>query len=110
MSTTAVGKEAESHVADYLQQHHHKVLVQNWRTKWCEIDIVSTKKHTVYFTEVKYRSTSNWGSGLEYITDAKLRKMRFAAELWIAQHAWKGQACLQAAELDALGNISVIEI
>lgn len=40
----------------------------------------------MYFVEVKYRSSTKQGMGLEYITNKKLAQMHFAAELWLAGH------------------------
>lgn len=82
MNTTQIGRKAEAQAAAYLVQHGFQILDQNWRTRYCEIDIVAAKDGTIYFVEVKYRSRVGQGSGLEYITTAKLRKMRFAARLW----------------------------
>ncbi len=95
MSTTASGREAEELVAQYLEKSGHKIVALNWRTRWCEIDIVSKDKSCVYFTEVKYRSSSDWGSGLEYITPKKLRQMHFAAEFWLSENKWKKESQLQ---------------
>ena len=108
--STARGRRAEELVAEYLKRHRHVIVAMNWRTRRCEIDVISTHKKTVYFTEVKYRSSSNWGEGLDYITEAKLTQMRFAAELWLAQHDWRGQVCLQAASVDSNDTITLIEL
>lgn len=110
MSTTATGQEAEEKVAAALQTRGHKIVARNWRTRWCEIDIVSRKKQTMYFTEVKYRSSSDWGDGLDYITPKKLQQMQFAAELWLQEHDWQGESMLQAASVDADYSIEFVEI
>lgn len=82
--STAVGKQAEAAVVEYLKSHGHKILEQNWRTRWCEIDIVSECGRSVYFTEVKYRNNNRHGSGLDYITPRKLQQMHLAAEVWLS--------------------------
>ena len=64
----------------------HEIIARNWQTRYCEIDIVSLKDGTLYFTEVKYRKNDNFGGGLAAITTKKQRQMRFAAELFIAKH------------------------
>ena len=88
MTTTSTGRQAEQAAADYLVKKGYKILDQNWRTRWCEIDIVAQKKNAVYFVEVKYRKSTAWGSGLDYITPAKLKQMRFAAEFWVSSNDW----------------------
>jgi len=99
MSTTSIGREAEDNVAEYLIAQGYKLIDQNWRTKYCEIDLIMSKKGVVYFIEVKYRKTDAFGSGLEYITPKKLKQMKFAAELWLASSSWIGDSMLAAAEI-----------
>lgn len=97
--STAAGKQAENAAADYLRSKKFKILDQNWRTRWCEIDIVAQKKKTMHFVEVKYRKSADWGSGLEYITPKKLEQMKFAAEFWVADNSWKHSYTLSAIEV-----------
>jgi len=85
-STTATGREAEAAAAQYLVDRGFTIVATNWRTRWCEIDIVAIKNNITYFVESKYRATNNWGGGLDYITGAKLRQMHFAAQFWTATH------------------------
>ena len=86
MKTTTIGKLAEDKAAAYLVRQGYTILQQNWRTRWCEIDIVAKKGHSLLFVEVKYRRRSSWGRGLDYITVLKQRQMAFAAEFWVAAH------------------------
>lgn len=97
MSTTDTGKKAEAAAADYLQKQGYTIREHNWRTRWCEIDVIAEKDDTIFFVEVKYRKTSAYGDGLEYITPKKLQQMAFAAEFWVASHHWKGSYELAAA-------------
>ena len=87
LSTTRdIGNAGEQTVADQLVADGHEIIVRNWRTRYCEIDIVSIKDGVLYFTEVKYRKNDDFGGGLAAITAKKQRQMRFAAELFIAKH------------------------
>lgn len=99
MSTTSAGRQAETAAANYLLQNGFTILSRNWHTRWCEIDIVAQKKETVYFVEVKYRRTNNWGGGVDYITPKKLQQMQFAAEIWVSSHKWHGDYLLSAIEI-----------
>lgn len=85
-NTTSVGRTAESAAARYLAERGFAIVAANWRTRWCEIDIVAIKNNITYFVESKYRASSMWGSGLDYITSAKLRRMHLAAQFWAAGH------------------------
>lgn len=82
VTTKQTGDRAEEVAAEYLRELGHEIMERNWKTKFCEIDIVSRKDDTIYFTEVKYRRQTNQGGGIAAITPAKLRKMKFAAELF----------------------------
>ena len=85
-TTKSIGDKAESVVADFLKTKGHVIIERNWRTKFCEIDIVSQKDDTVYFTEVKYRKNAQQGGGFAAITKTKLRQMKFAAEFFALKH------------------------
>lgn len=75
----ATGDIAEQKVADFLRKNGHAILARNWRTKYCEIDIVSQKDDVFYFTEVKYRRNTRNSDGLDAITQRKLSKMQLGA-------------------------------
>lgn len=77
-----IGDMAEDEAANYLVRLGHEIIDRNWKTKYCEIDIVSRREDTLYFTEVKYRSQPNQGGGLAAITPKKLNQMRYAAKLY----------------------------
>ena len=77
-----IGDSGEDVAMNYLVRAGHKILDRNWKTKFCEIDIISQKGDTIYFTEVKYRKTSQQGGGIAAITPKKLRQMKFAVELY----------------------------
>jgi len=79
-TTKQIGDAGETAAANYLVHHGHKIIERNWKTKFCEIDIVSQKNDVMYFTEVKYRKRAEQGGGLAAITPKKLRQMKFAAE------------------------------
>lgn len=81
-TTKLIGDRAEDAAASYLETHGHEIIERNWKTKYCEIDIVSAKNDVVYFTEVKFRRQASQGGGVAAITPMKLDKMRFAAELY----------------------------
>lgn len=93
------GAKAEDAAALFLQTQGFEIIEQNWRTKWCEIDIVAKKNNTIYFVEVKYRGRTTQGSGLDYITPAKLQQMQFAAKFWVHSNEWSGDCKLAAAEV-----------
>jgi uncharacterized protein (TIGR00252 family) len=100
MTNYASGHAAEKLAAEYLKVHGFKVVELNWRTRYCEIDIVAKKKRTIYFVEVKSRKNRQYGDSLEYVTNKKLKKMRFAAEIWLQTNNWHGDYELAAIGID----------
>lgn len=109
MTNYKSGHDAEAVAAGYLTQHGYQVMDKNWRTRYCEIDLIVRKAHVVYMVEVKSRRTAYQGSGLDYITPKKLQQMRFAAEIWVSAHQWRGQYQLAALAIDA-GEITFLEL
>lgn len=93
------GEKAEDAVSAYLENHGYKIIDRNWKTKWCEIDIVAKKRDTIYFVEVKFRGSDAFGSGFDYITPKKIEKMRRAAESWVLMNSWDGEHVLSAASV-----------
>lgn len=110
MTTTQTGKDAEQQVAELLMKKGHSIVLMNWRTRWCEIDVISKTKSCVYFTEVKYRSSNDWGDGFSYITPKKLKQMKFAAEFWLHNNNWEKDSMLQAAAVNISNEIEIIEL
>ncbi|MCW1907822.1 MAG: YraN family protein [Candidatus Saccharibacteria bacterium] len=95
----AHGHIAEQYAAAHLKQLGYKIIEINWKTRYCEIDIVAEKSSCIYFVEVKYRQTAAQGFGLDYITPKKLKQMTFAAEFWVQDHNWKSDYYLAAIEV-----------
>lgn len=89
ITTKNIGDRGESIVSEYLTKIGHKILERNWKTNYCEIDIVSRYRNKIYFTEVKYRRNNIWGTGLEVITKQKLKKMLFAANIYMTNYEEK---------------------
>ncbi len=98
-STKFVGDLAENEACKFLEKNNYKVIDRNWRTKYCEIDIVAKKDKQIYFVEVKYRKNNNYGSGLEAVTAKKQKQMQFSAELWLSKNRAKNEAYLAVISL-----------
>jgi len=103
--STFQGREAENAASDYLKLQGLIIVDQNWRTRWCEIDIVAEssenkgllrREKIIHFVEVKYRKSKSQGDGLEYITPKKQEQMKRAAQFWINEHNWSGDYQLDA--------------
>lgn len=100
MSSASTGKQAEEAAAAFLRNQGFSIVDRNWRTRWCEIDIVAKRDNCMHFVEVKYRSSSKWGSALTYITPTKLKQMKFASKMWVHRYRWAGMYRLAALAID----------
>jgi ribonuclease HII len=103
------GYQAEETVAAQLKRAGHRIIERNWRTKYCEIDIISRTSDTLYFTEVKYRATDQQGGGLAAVTETKRRQMQFAAELYLSYLKKTVPARLAAASVTGPSHQMVVE-
>lgn len=81
-TTRQIGDSGEDAAATELVRRGHEVLERNWKTKYCEVDVVSTKNGVLYFTEVKHRKDASRGGGMAAISDKKLAQMKFAAKFY----------------------------
>jgi Holliday junction resolvase-like predicted endonuclease len=100
MTNYSAGHDAEKQAAAYLKDLGYKVKELNWKTRYCEIDIVAQKDEVVWFVEVKSRKNSSQGYGYEYIMPKKLQQMRFAAEMWVQNNKWSGDYNLAVISID----------
>lgn len=84
MNTTAIGITHEEQAAEYLQSIGMTIIERNWRTRWCEIDIVARDAEgAIHIVEVRYRKTDGSGDGIDSITYAKQRQLIHAAKRWL---------------------------
>lgn len=83
VSTTALGRDAESRARRYLAESGFEVVSSNYRTPAGEIDIIAREGDVLCFVEV--RSLADTGSyhPLETITYEKRRRIERAADVYM---------------------------
>jgi Holliday junction resolvase-like predicted endonuclease len=108
VSTTDVGLAAEQAAAEELTRLGFEILDRNWKTKYCEVDIIARRNGVIWFVEVKYRATTKFGDGLEYIGYQKLQHMHRAAELWTSRHDFDGEYTLGAVSVTGSNLVGVL--
>ena len=87
-------KKAEEQAVLSLVSENYQIVDTNWRTPLVEIDIICQRDTNIYFVEVKHRVNEATGSGIEAISNKKLRQMTKAANLWIIEHDCRQQPFL----------------
>jgi len=70
------GKYGEQLAVKYLIRKGYEVKHQNWYCRWGEIDIIAKELDTTVFVEVKYRSSSFYGSSNEAVNKVKINTLR----------------------------------
>jgi len=73
------GQEGESIAAKHLKKCGYKIILQNYRNKVGEIDIVARDGDTIVFVEVKTRRNNHFGGPKRAVTYQKQRKISMAA-------------------------------
>jgi putative endonuclease len=81
-----LGREGEQAAVSYLEGCGFRILDRNWRCAGGEIDIVAVERHTFVVCEVKTRSSTRYGTPLDAVGQAKRRRLRRLAALWLSAH------------------------
>jgi putative endonuclease len=83
-SSQRLGPEAEARVRRHYRLRGYRILAANARAAGYELDLVVRRGRTVVVCEVKARSGPGYGSPLEAVGREKARRVRRAAEAWLA--------------------------
>ena len=81
-----LGPEAERRVRRHYRLRGYRILAVNAWAGGYELDVVARRGRTVVVGEVKARTGSGYGDPLEAVGQEKARRVRRAAEAWLAQH------------------------
>ncbi|MBR2716600.1 MAG: YraN family protein [Oscillospiraceae bacterium] len=93
MNEKLLGAFGEAAAAEYLRKKHYEILGMNYRCPLGELDIIARREGTVVFTEVKLRREGGYAGAAEAVTPAKQRKLRIAAESWLAENELEDVPC-----------------
>jgi putative endonuclease len=91
-----VGKIGEDLAKKYLEEKGYKILEQNYRTRFAEIDLVAQNKNVLTFVEVRTKIGEQWGSPEDTINKNKLRKVLWNAKSYIGFKNWNGSCRIDA--------------
>ena len=86
MSESALGRRGENLAARYLEHVGLVVLSRNWRCSEGELDLVLTDGRKLVVCEVKTRTSTNYGTPAEAVTDDKASRIRRLARRWLHTH------------------------
>lgn len=91
-----VGKIGEDLAKKFLEEKGYKILEQNYKTKYAEIDLVVEKNKELVFVEVRTKIGENFGTPEDTINKNKLRKVLWNAKNYIGFKNWKGPCRIDA--------------
>lgn len=101
------GHQAEKIAATFLQKNGLKLVTQNYRCTYGEIDLVMLDVKTLVFVEVRLRNNQKFGGAGMSINQSKQQKLARTAEFYLQTHG--DSACrFDAVLLHAL-DISAVE-
>ena len=81
-----IGIKGEQYAVSFLERKGYRVTERNFRKHYGEIDIISVQDHTLVFVEVKTRTSTKFGTGIEAISYFKLRSLIKTAMLYKKIH------------------------
>ena len=85
-NTSAAGRAAERRAAWHYRLRGYRILDRNAWTGGNELDLVVRRGRSLVFVEVKSKAGTGFGDPLEMVDEEKLRRMRRAAESWLARN------------------------
>jgi len=100
-STSAAGRAAERRAFWHYRVRGYRILDRNAWTGGNELDLVVRRGRRLAFVEVKAKSGAGRGDPLEMVTAEKQRRLRRAAEAWLAAHP-------EAAGLEARSDVVAV--
>ena len=85
-STSAAGRAAERRALWHYRLRGYRILDRNAWTSGNALDLVVRRGRRLAFVEVKAKGGAGRGDPLEMVTAEKQRRLRRAAEAWLAAH------------------------
>jgi putative endonuclease len=79
-----IGKTAEIFACKFLKQQGLKLVIQNFYSRFGEIDLVMKDEDTLVFVEVKQRQSS-LDNAIESITPSKQKKLVLTAQYYLSK-------------------------
>ena len=91
-----IGRLGEVIAKRYLQNKGYRIVKQNYRTKYAEIDLIARSKDILVFIEVRTRKDEQLGTPEESINRYKIRKLIRNAQAYMARMSYAGKCRIDA--------------
>ena len=84
------GKIGEEIAKEFLKRKGYRILEQNAKSKFGEIDLVCQKDKELIIVEVRTKIGDRFGTPEESLTKKKLRKIWLNAQSYVNRINWRG--------------------
>jgi len=112
MKTRATGQLGEKLAQNFLKGRGYQIVTTNYRSPDGEVDIIVAKDGVLVFVEVRTKSSRNFGTPEESVTQRKKQKLVLVAQDYMQTHGIKESPWridFVAVELDNTGKTVRIE-
>ncbi|MGB9679012.1 MAG: YraN family protein [Thermoanaerobacteraceae bacterium] len=86
MNNKILGNLGENIASEYLKNSGYKIIKKNFKCKIGEIDIIAKYKNTIYFIEVKTRTSIKYGVPAESVNFYKQARIIKVAQFYLSQN------------------------
>ncbi len=103
-----LGELGEDEAVRHLERRGHAILDRNFRTRYGELDVVSSVGGSLVFCEVKTRTAggrSGPATALEAVGPAKRRRLRLMAREWLRLRSGNHERLPGGVRFDAIGVV-----
>ncbi|MCL2367056.1 MAG: YraN family protein [Oscillospiraceae bacterium] len=80
------GNLGEALALEHLKENGYHFIVQGFRSRVGEIDLIVENRDHIVFVEVKLRKNAHFANACEYVNKTKQNKIKNTAKLWLAAH------------------------
>lgn len=105
-----VGKIGEDLARKFLEDKGYKIIEQNYKTKYSEIDLVTQKGKDMVFVEVRTKIGEDFGTPEDTLNNKKMGKVRFNALSYAAFKKWPGPIKIDAICIVLKPDFSVLRL
>ncbi len=85
MGNLETGRWGENIAKKYLQDKGYRIVEQNYKTRYAEIDLIAQHKDILVFVEVRTRIGEQFGRPEESLNRSKMNKLIKNAEAYVAR-------------------------
>lgn len=78
-----LGEFGERLACNFLKKRGYEIVLQNYYTRFGEIDIIAQKEGRLFFIEVKTRTNDAFGEPQEAVTRYKMNRLGRAVEIYL---------------------------